>query len=129
MHTRQLPAIKGIRSDRAELANNSVLHGRVQGRDFRLGLTHDPDAGVLRIAVTDAGGERLPTPVTDFVAPLHSESGRGLLIVTALADRKQKQLDDARAVVTSARTRLESITSTLAAAERARCSIRWSTHR
>ncbi|MEU2599690.1 ATP-binding protein [Streptomyces hirsutus] len=119
MHTRQLPAFKGIRSDRAELADNSVLHG----------LTHDPDAGVLRIAVTDAGGERLPTPVTDFVAPLHSESGRGLLVVTALADRKQKQLDDARAVVTSARTRLESITSTLAAAERARCSIRWSTHR
>ncbi|WP_435886548.1 AAA domain-containing protein [Streptomyces hirsutus] len=36
------------------------------------------------------------------------------------ADRKQKQLDDARAVVTSARTRLESITSNLAAAERAR---------
>ncbi|MFD8522097.1 AAA domain-containing protein [Streptomyces capillispiralis] len=35
------------------------------------------------------------------------------------AERKQKQLDDARAVVAEARTRLESIASNLAAAERA----------
>ncbi|MGC9495660.1 ATP-binding protein [Streptomyces sp. WG7] len=71
----------------AELAANAALHGRVQGRDFRLSLTHDPAAGVLRIAVTDARGDRLPSPVPDFAPPLHGESGRGLLIVTALADR------------------------------------------
>lgn len=71
----------------AELAGNAVLHGRVQGRDFRLDLTHDPVAGVLRVAVTDASGDRVPSPGTDFVTPPHSESGRGLLIVTALADR------------------------------------------
>ncbi|MFH9817049.1 ATP-binding protein [Streptomyces sp. NPDC017230] len=71
----------------AELAANAALHGRAQGRDFRLSLAHDPAAGVLRIAVTDARGDRLPSPVTDFVTPLDSESGRGLLIVTALADR------------------------------------------
>lgn len=71
----------------AELAANAALHGRVQARDFRLTLTHDPAAGVLRIAVTDARGDRFPSPVTDVATPPDDESGRGLLIVTALADR------------------------------------------
>ncbi|MFA3872836.1 ATP-binding protein [Streptomyces sp. MMCC 100] len=73
----------------AELAANAALHGRVQDRDFRLTLTHDSAAGVLRVAVTDARGDRPPSPVTDFLTPPppDSESGRGLLIVTALADR------------------------------------------
>ncbi|MBZ6114583.1 MULTISPECIES: ATP-binding protein [Streptomyces] len=71
----------------AELAANAALHGRVQGRDFRLSLTHDlAAAGVLRIAVTDARGDVPPSPVTDSFTPLHNESGRGLLIVAALAD-------------------------------------------
>ncbi|MGX4688725.1 ATP-binding protein [Streptomyces sp. JNUCC 63] len=69
------------------MAANAALHGRVQGRDFRLVLTHASAAGVLRIAVTDARGERLPSPVTDLATPPDDESGRGLLIVTALADR------------------------------------------
>ncbi|MFC5958657.1 ATP-binding protein [Streptomyces pratens] len=63
------------------------MHGRVQGCDFRLTLIHDPAAGVLRIAVTDARGNRLPSPATDTATPLHDESGRGLPIVIALADR------------------------------------------
>jgi len=71
----------------AELAANAALHGHVQGRDFRLALTHAPAAGVLRIAVTDAREDRSPSPVTDFATPSDDESGRGLLIVTALADR------------------------------------------
>ncbi|MFC8369901.1 ATP-binding protein [Streptomyces sp. NPDC057239] len=71
----------------AELAANAALHGRVQGRDFRLTLTHDPTAGVLRIAVTDARGDRFPSPVADVAMPPDDESGRGLLVVTALADR------------------------------------------
>ncbi|GAB3181408.1 ATP-binding protein [Streptomyces incanus] len=71
----------------AEPAANSVLHGRIQGRDFRLTLTHAPVAGVLRIAVTDARGDRLPSPATDTATPPHSESGRGPPIVAALADR------------------------------------------
>jgi anti-sigma regulatory factor (Ser/Thr protein kinase) len=72
----------------AELAANAALHGHVQGRDFRLALTlGQPAAGVLRIAVTDARGDRLPATVTDFVTPSDSETGRGLLIVSALADR------------------------------------------
>ena len=77
----------------AELASNAALHGRVQGREFRLFLSHAPAAGVLRTAVTDARGDRLPapltdaSPMTDFVTSPDGESGRGLLIVTALADR------------------------------------------
>lgn len=68
----------------AELAANAVLHGRVPGRDFRLTLTATPEGG-LRIEVTDPRGDRLPTvpPSTADTA----ESGRGLLLVTALATR------------------------------------------
>ncbi|MFD4508300.1 ATP-binding protein [Streptomyces sp. NPDC058457] len=68
----------------AELASNAVLHGRVAGRDFRLGLRLYP-GGALRIEVTDARGDRVPCrhdPVT-----ADAESGRGLLIVGACADR------------------------------------------
>ncbi|TPQ20351.1 ATP-binding protein [Streptomyces sporangiiformans] len=70
----------------AELAANAVLHGCVPGRDFRLTLVlgHGrPDT--LRVEVTDAGGDRHPhigEPVGD-----RAESGRGLLLVTAFADR------------------------------------------
>ncbi|MFD8648773.1 ATP-binding protein [Streptomyces mirabilis] len=71
----------------AELAANAALHGRVQGRDFRLALTLDPAVGLLRITVTDARGEQLPSISTDFGPPSDAESGRGLILVTALADR------------------------------------------
>ncbi|MET9292013.1 ATP-binding protein [Streptomyces sp. NPDC003077] len=65
----------------AELASNAALHGRVPGRDFRLSLTASADT--LRIEVTDARGDALPV-----VRPLEDgESGRGLLIVDALAER------------------------------------------
>lgn len=70
-----------------ELAANAALHGRVGSRDFRLTLTLDTVAGVLRIAVTDARGERLPSPPAECGTPLDAESGRGLLLVAALADR------------------------------------------
>lgn len=65
-----------------ELAANAVTHGRVSGRDFRLLLYVVGDT--LRIEVTDTRGDRLPCPqhsATD------AESGRGLLLVEALADR------------------------------------------
>ncbi|WP_221357132.1 ATP-binding protein [Streptomyces beigongshangae] len=66
----------------AELATNAALHGRVPGRDARLDLTLD--AASLLIEVTDARGDRLPgrPPVADA----DGESGRGLLLVEALAD-------------------------------------------
>jgi anti-sigma regulatory factor (Ser/Thr protein kinase) len=71
----------------AELAANAALHGRVSGRDFRLTLTLDTTAGLLRIAVIDARGEHLPSPPAQCGMPLDTESGRGLLLVAALADR------------------------------------------
>ncbi|MFF3839514.1 ATP-binding protein [Streptomyces sp. NPDC001930] len=66
----------------AELAANAATHGRVAGRSFRLALLRH--GGVLRIEVTDTRGERLP-----HVQPSTPEgdSGRGLLLVEALADR------------------------------------------
>ncbi|MFD4903346.1 ATP-binding protein [Streptomyces sp. NPDC058411] len=67
----------------AELAANAAVHGRVSGRDFRLGLVVHRDT-LLRIEVTDTRGERLPAA---GVPPEDAESGRGLLIVGALADR------------------------------------------
>ncbi|MEU7461568.1 MULTISPECIES: ATP-binding protein [Streptomyces] len=68
----------------AELASNAVAHGRVRGRDFELTLIL---AGpTLRIAVSDARGERLPR-VTGAPQLPETEAGRGLLLVAALADR------------------------------------------
>jgi anti-sigma regulatory factor (Ser/Thr protein kinase) len=68
----------------AELASNAVLHGRVQGRDFRLTLRLHADR-TLRIEVTDARGDRIPRraePAAD-----DAEAGRGLRIVSAYAHR------------------------------------------
>jgi len=67
----------------AELAANAVQHGRVPDRDFRVTLTLRPD-GALRIEVTDACTDRLPRPAPADPA---GETGRGRLIVAALADR------------------------------------------
>jgi anti-sigma regulatory factor (Ser/Thr protein kinase) len=69
----------------AELAANAALHGRVQGRDFRLTLTLETTTGLLRIAVTDAKGGQLPVVPTDSTTD--GETGRGLLLVRALTDR------------------------------------------
>jgi len=76
----------------AELATNAVLHGRVPGRDFRLTLRFDA-VGMLRVEVTDARGDRVPCdpdPDPDpgpGPGPEYAESGRGLRIVAAYADR------------------------------------------
>ena len=67
----------------AELAANAVTHGRVAGRDFELRLALDPDAGVLRIEVSDARGEARPATAPAPPAD-DAESGRGLLLVQAL---------------------------------------------
>ena len=66
----------------AELAANAATHGRVPGRDFR--LTLHVVGGTLRIEVADTRGDRLPAPQHPSA---DTESGRGLLIVNALADR------------------------------------------
>ncbi|MBB6419255.1 ATP-binding protein [Streptomyces sp. AK010] len=71
----------------AELAANAVTHGRVPGRDFEvavrlLGRT-------LRIEVSDTRGEERPVgPGAPRPAlPPLAETGRGMLLVEALADR------------------------------------------
>ncbi|MEU6421810.1 ATP-binding protein [Streptomyces spiralis] len=68
----------------AELAANAVTHGRVHGRGFRLALTVDsPDT--LRIDVVDPRGDR--RPLARRAAGPADETGRGLLLVEALAAR------------------------------------------
>ncbi|MGI5471907.1 ATP-binding protein [Streptomyces sp. CA-132043] len=72
----------------AELAANAVRHGRVRGRDFRLRLALLDHGRALRIEVTDARPERLPAPPTGPTRRTpDGESGRGLLLVEALAER------------------------------------------
>ncbi|MDT0485090.1 ATP-binding protein [Streptomyces doebereineriae] len=66
----------------AELAANASTHGRVPGRNFRLTLYFV--GATLRIEVTDTRSDRLPR--TELPAP-EAESGRGLVLVDALADR------------------------------------------
>ena len=66
----------------AELAANAATHGRLTGRNFQLALLATAD--VLRVEVTDARGDTLPRrrpPSPD------AESGRGLVLVDAFADR------------------------------------------
>ncbi|CAL9404328.1 ATP-binding protein [Streptomyces sp. DH-12] len=71
----------------AELASNAVLHGRVPGRCFRLTLALDPAGGRLRVEVSDARGDLRPLPRPTGAAPDPlSTTGRGLALVTALAD-------------------------------------------
>jgi anti-sigma regulatory factor (Ser/Thr protein kinase) len=70
----------------AELVANAVTHGRVPGRDFelRLALT----SGTLRIEVSDTRAERRPPAPGDVLPPQAlAESGRGLVLIEALADR------------------------------------------
>jgi anti-sigma regulatory factor (Ser/Thr protein kinase) len=68
----------------AELATNAVLHGRVPGRDIALRLALS--VGTVRVEICDARGERLPVlPSTPRDGD--SDTGRGLLLVDALATR------------------------------------------
>ncbi|MFI9106651.1 ATP-binding protein [Streptomyces fildesensis] len=70
----------------AELAANAVTHGRVPGRDFELRLALSE--AMLRIEVSDTCTEcRPPAPGEVSPPPALADSGRGLLLVEALADR------------------------------------------
>lgn len=70
----------------AELAANAVTHGRVPGRDFELSVSLL--VGSIRIEVTDTRAERQPPGPGQVPEPNPlAESGRGLLLVDALADR------------------------------------------
>ncbi|MFG3005384.1 ATP-binding protein [Streptomyces calvus] len=81
-HSYASPANETLTLIASELTANAVRHGHVPGRDFRLRLT-EAEGGMLRVEVTDTRAERRPaaeTPGPD------GESGRGLLLVDALAD-------------------------------------------
>ena len=72
----------------AELAANAVLHGRVPGRDFELGLRYDRAAAVVRVEVSDTHPDR-PKPHGHGLGPeaADAEDGRGLLLVATIATR------------------------------------------
>ncbi|WNM31478.1 ATP-binding protein [Streptomyces sp. Li-HN-5-11] len=67
----------------AELTANAVRHGHVPGRDFDVQLTLAE--GTFRVEVTDTRAEKQP-PSAPPTPDSTSESGRGLLLVAALAD-------------------------------------------
>lgn len=89
MRTREVPhgVTEAAEHLVAELATNAATHGRLPGRDFRLALLDRRTA--LRIEVTDTRGNELPS---HRPPALDAESGRGLLLVGALADRWGVQL-------------------------------------
>jgi anti-sigma regulatory factor (Ser/Thr protein kinase) len=70
----------------AELAANAVTHGRVPGRDAELRLGRNTAEGHVRVEVSDVRGERPPVPAPADGPPL-ADSGRGLALVAALADK------------------------------------------
>jgi anti-sigma regulatory factor (Ser/Thr protein kinase) len=74
----------------SELTTNALLHGAPPGRGFLLQLSRDA-ACVLRVEVHDSGDglPRLPTHPHGECAPdpEEAESGRGLFLVDALADK------------------------------------------
>ncbi|MFH8450938.1 ATP-binding protein [Streptomyces fungicidicus] len=69
-----------------ELTANAVRHGRVPGHDFALRLTLDPEANLIRVEVSDAAATKTPPASAPPPCP-EGESGRGLLLVDALAAR------------------------------------------
>lgn len=70
----------------AELAANAVVHGRVPGRDFELALICPaPGGDGVLVEVTDTRGEATPPLVAPAPPGPWEESGRGLLMVAALA--------------------------------------------
>ncbi|MEV5430515.1 ATP-binding protein [Streptomyces sp. NPDC052701] len=79
----------------AELAANAVTHGRLPGRDFRLSLLRLQEH--VPVEVTDARPERLP-PAALAAGPrsLEADSGRGLLLVAACAERWGCEVGDTR---------------------------------
>ncbi|MFH9263016.1 ATP-binding protein [Streptomyces sp. NPDC017546] len=96
LHTWGIPYLSDASESAAliigELTANAATHGRVPGRNFELRLSHlpgDPETpGLLRIEVSDTRGERRPPGPGEIAAPEDSsDTGRGLLIVDALADR------------------------------------------
>lgn len=73
----------------AELAANAVRHGHVSGRDFHLRPVQCAVEAttVLRIEVADTPTERCPSLDAPTASAFDEEAGRGLLLVSRLANR------------------------------------------
>lgn len=69
-----------------ELAANAVRHGRVPGHQFGLRLLLDEAAELVRVEVADAASAKRVPAAAPRSSP-EGESGRGLLLVEALAVR------------------------------------------
>lgn len=67
----------------AELAANAVLHGRVAGRDFGLGVVYERGTATVRIEVSDTH----PGVPVEGACGGPDDTGRGLVLVGALATR------------------------------------------
>ncbi|WP_326697501.1 ATP-binding protein [Streptomyces sp. NBC_01754] len=67
----------------AELAANAVLHGRVAGRDFALGVVYERGTARVRIEVSDTH----PGMPVERARGGPDGMGRGLVLVGALATR------------------------------------------
>jgi anti-sigma regulatory factor (Ser/Thr protein kinase) len=84
-----LPCNETVTLIAAELAANAVRHGHVPGRDFHLRLTVrvSGGTGIFRVEVSDTRTECRPVSGTPVRPPLDADSGRGLYLVSELADR------------------------------------------
>ncbi|MEU1596308.1 ATP-binding protein [Streptomyces sp. NPDC005708] len=71
----------------AELAANAVTHGRVPGRDFELRLSLVTGSVRIEVSDTRSGPPHPPAPGAVRSPAALAESGRGLVLVDALADR------------------------------------------
>jgi hypothetical protein len=58
----------------------------VPGRDFHVRLAAEADGGRLRLEVSDTRAERRPAITAPKAPDPEPETGRGLLLITALAD-------------------------------------------
>ncbi|MFD5252027.1 ATP-binding protein [Streptomyces bobili] len=88
---RTAPAAHALVAITAELATNAITHGHTPGRDFEVRLLLS--SSHARVEVSDTRPDRIPPlpaaldgmPGPDLTTM--AESGRGLLLVEALADR------------------------------------------
>ncbi|GAB2859202.1 ATP-binding protein [Streptomyces deserti] len=69
----------------SELATNALVHGVPPGRGFLLRVLPYGDDGGVRIEVHDSGDGVPAVPHTEVQEP--GEGGRGLLLVSELADK------------------------------------------
>lgn len=69
----------------SELATNALVHGVPPGRGFLLRLVPYGEDGGVRVEVHDSGGGVPLLPRQDVQEPC--EGGRGLLLVSELADK------------------------------------------